>query len=267
MPDSETERSTNITRIHTEHGRQQAREPNTEIAHQSEVEEDDTEGEDESDTDGAEQETISKYFSQPRHAGMAKRKNADDTMLAPKRSRQATHDQRGIEQNDSSSDSSDENDDSWYYSDDGSVSQAYWDFVAKHGARKMKNYLPDDEKCDKCFRFGQKCDLTMKGMPCTMCAEGGRGVCRPQTKQTKKLVLPKNRSWKKQITGLEQDPPCRKCFTFSIPCLLADPADSQLCSPSLCSPSSCLYSVSWEVLPLIAVHITVVLCCHHLNWS
>jgi len=42
---------------------------------------------------------------------------------------------------------------------------------------------------------------------------------------------------------------------------------SLLCSPSLCSPSSCLYSVSWEVLPLIAVHVIVVLCCHHLNWS
>jgi hypothetical protein len=30
---------------------------------------------------------------------------------------------------------------------------------------------------------------------------------------------------------------------------------SSLCSPSLCSPSSCLYSVSWVVLPLIAVHV------------
>lgn len=97
--------------IHAEHGRQQAREPNTEIAHQSEVE-DDTKGEDESNTDRAEPEIISKYFDQSRHAGMAKRKNIDDTMLAPKRSRQATYDQRGIEQNDSSSDSSGEDDDS-----------------------------------------------------------------------------------------------------------------------------------------------------------
>ena len=34
---------------------------------------------------------------------------------------------------------------------------------------------------------------------------------------------------------------------------------SLLCSSSLCSPSSCLYSVPWVVLPLIAVHVTVVL--------
>ena len=30
------------------------------------------------------------------------------------------------------------NDDSWYYLDDGKVSQAYWDFVAKHGGHHVK---------------------------------------------------------------------------------------------------------------------------------
>lgn len=209
------------------HSRQEAREPNTEIPDQSQAEEDDTEGEDESDTENAESEIISKYFGQSGHAGMAKRKNVDDTMHAPKRSRQAIYDQKVIELNVSDSDVSSEEDDSWYYSDDGSVSQAYWDFVTKHGTKKKKTYLPDDEKCDKCFRFERKCDLTIKGMPCTTCAEGGRGACLPQTKQTKKLVLPENRNWKKQITGVEQDPPCRKCFRHSLPCFLAHPTDSQ----------------------------------------
>ncbi|KFZ24291.1 hypothetical protein V502_01231 [Pseudogymnoascus sp. VKM F-4520 (FW-2644)] len=183
--------------------------------------------ESESDDDTAGPAGVSKYFIRPRHAGMAKLKTGDNTVLAPEQNRQATHDVDNVDKGQSSSEDSDIADESWYYSDDGSVSQAYWNFVAKHGARTMKNYLPDDEKCDKCFRFGRKCDLTMKGTPCTMCAERGGGVCRPQTKQTKKLVLPKNRSWKKQITGLEQDPPCRKCFIFSVPCLLGDPADSQ----------------------------------------
>ena len=47
--------------IHGEHGRHQAREPNIELPHQLEVEEDNTEEEDESDTDIAELEIISKY--------------------------------------------------------------------------------------------------------------------------------------------------------------------------------------------------------------
>jgi hypothetical protein len=62
---------------------------------------------------------VSKYFDKFRHAGMAKRKIADDMIVAPKRSCQATHSQNGADQNDSSSEVSDANNDSWYCSDDG----------------------------------------------------------------------------------------------------------------------------------------------------
>jgi len=40
------------------------------------------------------------------------------------------------------SDESSAEDDSWYYLDDGTVSQTYWNFVANHGNRIMKKYLP-----------------------------------------------------------------------------------------------------------------------------
>ena len=207
--------------IHAEHGRQQARELNTETAHQSEVEEDDTEGEDESDTERAEPEIISKYFGQSRHAGMAKRKNADDTIMAPKRSRQDTQDQGSADQSDSYSEA---NDDSWYYSDDGKVSQAYWDFVAKHG--RIKNYLPDDNKCDRCFRNGRRCDFAGNGMSCSTCTHE-RQVCRPQSEETKRLVLPENRDRRKEIGGSIQDQPCRKCFQRGTKCYLLGPNGSQ----------------------------------------
>lgn len=64
--------------------------------------------------------TVSKYFDRSNYAGMAKRKIPKDTILAPKNSRQATHDLRGANEDDSSSGLSDS--DSWYYSEDGSVS-------------------------------------------------------------------------------------------------------------------------------------------------
>ncbi|CAN9241551.1 unnamed protein product, partial [Alternaria alternata] len=114
----------------------------------------DAESESDSDTSGP--AVVSHYFAQPRHAGMAKRKMRDDIVLAPKQSRKATHDVENVSEGQSYSDESSAEEDSWYYSDDGTVSQAYWNFVANHGNRTMKNYLPDDDKCDKCFRFGQR---------------------------------------------------------------------------------------------------------------
>jgi hypothetical protein len=160
LSDTEPEHSTNNIAIQKTHGSQQAHQLNRRTTHDSEVtadteEEKENDESEESDDGTAGPEITSKYFNQFRHAGMAKRKNAEDTMIAPKRSRQATHDQAHINQNDASSETSDVNDDSWYYSEDDKVSQAYWDFVAKHGSRMMKNYFPDDEKCDRCFRFGR----------------------------------------------------------------------------------------------------------------
>jgi hypothetical protein len=46
------------------------------------------------------------------------------------------------------------------------------------------------------------------------------------------------------------------------------PQCSQLSSAGSSSGGGCLcLSVSCVVLPLMAVHVAVVLCCHHLNWS
>jgi len=111
-----------------------------------------SEGED----DMSETRTVSKYFAQthPRHAAMAKRKIANDMTVVPKNSRQATCNVEGDDQSVLSADTSDIDDDDWYHSDDGSVSKVYWDFVAKHGTCMMKNYFPDNEKCDRCFWFG-----------------------------------------------------------------------------------------------------------------
>lgn len=109
--------------------------------------------------------TVSKYFNQPKHAGMAKRKFPDDPIVAPRKSRRATHGPRNIELEHSDSDISDSNDDSWYYSEDGKISQAYRQFVAKHGGNHMKTFLPDDNKCDRCFRNGRRCDSAENEMP------------------------------------------------------------------------------------------------------
>jgi hypothetical protein len=106
------------------------------------------------------------------------------------------------------------------------ASQAYWDFVSKYGSRTMKNYLPDDDKCDHCFRYGRRCDSTQNGMPCLMC-KNGKFPCRAQTKETKRLVLPKNRGRSKPITGAKQDPPSRRCFQVGNNCHLAGSAGSQ----------------------------------------
>lgn len=97
-------------------------------------------------------------------------------VLVPEQSRQATYDVDNVDKGQSSSEESDIADDSWYYSDDSTISKAYWNFVTKHRTCKMKNYLLDKGKYDKCFCFGQKCDLIVKGTPCTIYREGGKGV-------------------------------------------------------------------------------------------
>ena len=56
---------------------------------------------------------------------MAKRKIMDDTTLAPEKSRQATHNANDVEQNNQLSEETNTEDDSWYYSDDGTISQIY----------------------------------------------------------------------------------------------------------------------------------------------
>ena len=182
---------------------------------------------DESDAEGTGPEVRSKYFGQLRHAGMAKRKTVDDAIRAPKTSRKATHDQVDSDQNGMSSEQSDIEDDSWYYSDDGKISRTYWDFVAKHGNRRMKNYLPDDKKCDRCFRTVRNCDLETTGIPCSNC-RNEKMLCRTQSRETKRLVLPENRHRVKEIKyGSLQDPPCRLCFQLGNACYLSGSSGSR----------------------------------------
>jgi hypothetical protein len=198
------------------------------ITHQLQPDDEDADNEDESKDDITGPETVSKYFARHRHAGMAKRKVIDDAVVAPKGSLLATHDGDNTNQDNLSSEEPDTEDDSWYYSDDGKVSQTYWDFAAKQGRPDVKNYLPDDDKCDRCFRYGRKCDVVQNGSPCSYCKTRYR--CGPQSKETKRLVLPENRNKKKAITGAIQDPPCRLCFQRFHPCYLIGSRDNK-CEP------------------------------------
>ncbi|KAI3129614.1 hypothetical protein CBS147330_5244 [Penicillium roqueforti] len=133
----------------------------SEAAHESQDEVEDADDEDDTDNGDLGLNNVSKYFNQSKHAGMAKRKFPDDPIVAPRKSRRATHGQRDINLEHSDSDLSDLNDDSWYHSEDGKVSQAYWQFVAKRGGGHMKNFLPDDDKCDRCFRTGRRTDQSI----------------------------------------------------------------------------------------------------------
>ena len=203
-----------------------AAQPVSETTHESRDGVDDTDDEDEADETRLGPRIVSKYWNRFNHAGMAKRKIPDDTIVAPKKSRRATHELHGIDQMDPNADSSDSNDDSWYYSDDGSVSQAYWHFVAKHGGNHMKTFLPDNDKCDRCFRNGRRCDSAENGMPCSICRNDHQ-ACRSQSRETKRLVLPENRYRQRRIGRVQQDQPCRRCFQTSRNCFLADPSASQ----------------------------------------
>ncbi|OQE72615.1 hypothetical protein PENNAL_c0095G08558 [Penicillium nalgiovense] len=111
----------------------------SEATHESQDEVEDADDEDETDDGNSGTKMVSKYFNQLEHAGRAKRKFPDDPIIAPRKSRRATHGHRDISLEHSNSDLSDSNDDSWYYSEDGKISQAYWQFVAKHGGGHMKN--------------------------------------------------------------------------------------------------------------------------------
>ena len=124
---------------------------------------DDADADDESESDATEHEVLSRYFARSMHANMAKRKATHDRAVMPKKSRLATHDTNDTTTDASSSATSDDDTDSWYYSDDGKISQAYWHFAAKHGQRATKTYLPDDGKCDRCFRGNRVCNATLNG--------------------------------------------------------------------------------------------------------
>ncbi|KAJ5742399.1 uncharacterized protein N7511_008477 [Penicillium nucicola] len=110
----------------------------SEATHGSQDEVEDADDEEETDDRDLGPTIVSKYFNQTKHAGMAKRKVPDEPIVAPRKSRRATHGLRDIELDHSDSDLSDSNDDSWYYSEDEKISQAYWQFVAKHGGKKTK---------------------------------------------------------------------------------------------------------------------------------
>ena len=186
----------------------------------SQSEEEEVDGDDESDEEATGSAIISKYFDQSRHAGMAKREIADDTSVAPKKSRQATHDLVDNDKESSISDISDINDDSWYYSDDGKVSQAYLEFVSKYGNRQARTYYRDDDRCDRCYQSEKICDAALNGMPCSNCVRWKK-KCAPQSSKTKRLVLPENRSRSKPISHPKLDKPCRVCFQSDRNCYIA----------------------------------------------
>lgn len=145
---------------------------------------------------------------------------ADQTIF-PRRSRKATHSH--ISENDVESSSDEDYPDSWYYSDDGKPSQAYLKFRAGF-PRGTKVFMPDDEKCERCYVRGHNCDMGMNGAPCTTC-KNGNSICRLQSKRTKRLVLPENRDKKKKVrSGVPQDPSCRTCFLRNSSCRREGPA-------------------------------------------
>lgn len=195
-------------------------EPEADAIHQSNSVLEDADDEDEDYDEHRLTAVKSKYFEQDGHAGMAKRKFTDETAKTLERR------DRAAPAHSSSSEESDTTDDSWYFSDDGTVSWASWDFVAKYGQPGLKNYLPNDSKCDRCFRFARICDADQEGYPCSMCAKL-QNACGPQSKNTKNLVLPENRNRKAEIRGSLQDPPCRKCFQVVHRCYLNGPAGSK----------------------------------------
>ena len=145
--------------------------------------------------------------------------------MAPKKTRQATHDVGDVDQDASQSETSNMEDDSWYCSDDGKVSQAYLEFAAKHGSRPSRVYLPGDDKCDRFFRSNKRCDAILNGMPCLTCVHR-KTKCAPQSKETKRLVLPENRTKSKPIAHPKLYRPCRLCFQTDRSCYLG-PGDVQ----------------------------------------
>ena len=192
----------------------------------SEISSDDTGSDTEpaSDDDTSSPGVVSRYFAQPRHAGMAKRKMEDGATLGPKSHREATHTFDDLANDQSSSEESDPTSDSWYYTD-GKISQEYLDFVAKHGQRTTRTYLPDNRKCDSCFRFNLRCGCTSEGVRCSTCALKKR-KCVPQTEETKRLILPENRDKPRPIAYPKLERPCRLCFQTDRSCHLA-PGDIQ----------------------------------------
>lgn len=200
--------------------------PEAELIHPLQPDHGDASTGHESEMEAGEHAVVSRYFAHPRHANMAKRKNAQDKEVMPKKRRLATHETNESSAEFLSSATSEDDSDSWYYSDSGKISQRYLDFAKKHGHHRMKPYFPDKDKCDKCFRYRRICDVALNGSPCSTCTKT-RGTCRPQTRNTKKLILPENRHKVKSIAPLRQDPPCRNCFRTGCICRLIDHADAQ----------------------------------------
>lgn len=63
-------------------------------------------------------------------------------------------------------------------------------------------------------------------MPCSTCRNDNQGF-RPQSRETKRLVLPKNRYRQKQLGKIQQEQPCRRCFQTNCNCFLISPKDSK----------------------------------------
>ena len=162
---------------------------------------------------------MSRYFAQSRHAAIVKRKRTDEIILVPGKSRQATHDIAKANPGDFSTDVSEDNDDSWYYSEDGKVSQTYWDFATRHSQHTTKTYFPDNSKCDHCFQGNRIYDITLNGILCPICVHK-KATCVPQSRETRRLVLPKNHGKSKLIANPKSEPPCQVCFQADQPCHL-----------------------------------------------
>lgn len=83
---------------------------------------------------------------------------------------------------------------------------------------KSKWRRPDDSRCDRCFRYGYRCDRNEVGTPCSRC-QTSHMRCADQTPETQAKYIPKH--YKDDIKKIATPPevnPCRRCYQQNRPC-------------------------------------------------
>lgn len=160
--------------------------------------------------------TKSEYFG-----GMAAKTNA-----ARKKRRRATHDYSSSDKESLSSALSEM--EAMSSSDSEGPTEVHK--TKRKREKPVKRYLPDDSRCDCCFRNGKRCDRELVGVPCSTCKREHR-TCIDQTPETKALIHPEDRDKvAKTLKDSQNDPPCRSCFQEGRNCYGGDgQADCKRC--------------------------------------